>query len=276
MTKTPDISAIIVSYNTKKLTLDAIKSVLLEGGNTVKEVIVVDNNSEDGSREELKKLEKANKIKLIANSSNTGFSKANNQGINIAKGKYVLLLNSDTYVYPGAFSKVIKFADKTPDVGVVGFKLLNSDKTVQASCGYFPTFTNAVKAYWLGQRELFNKFAPHGKFPVKVDFVVGAAFLITPKSLKKVGRLNEKYFFYFEDIDYCRRVYREGLSVYYFPGSEVMHYHGKSGTKISDSANQWRRLIPSSKIYHGPLKHYLITFVLWSGQKWQKFLKILR
>ena len=78
---------------------------------------------------------------------------------------------------------------------------------------------------------------------------------------------------YFEDVDYCRRVWEKGLKVYYLPEVRVLHYHGVSGKKLADSANQWRRLIPSSKIYHGTLKHYVLTAILWLGQKWQKLVK---
>ena len=105
-----------------------------------------------------------------------------------------------------------------------------------------------------------KKYAPLTKIPVVVEAAVGASFLMTRNALDKVGMLDEKYYFYFEDIDYCRRVRRAGLKVYYLPDSKVIHYHGASGKKIADPENQWRRLIPSSKIYHGVFKHYLIGF----------------
>src|SRR3990167_950423 len=203
-----NVSIIIVSYNTKKLTLATIASLFKEGSGVDFEVIVIDNNSQDGSVESLKKLQK---IKLIRSKINTGFAFANNQGIKISKGKYVFLLNSDTIVKKG----------------------------------------------------LFEKYAPKSGEPIEVDSVVGAAFLITPEALKKVGKLDEKFFFYFEDIDYCRRVKRAGLKVYYYPGAEIIHYHGASGKKIADIANQWRRLIPSSKLYHGVFKHYLLFLIMW-------------
>ena len=90
---------------------------------------------------------------------------------------------------------------------------------------------------------------------------------LTPKTLKEVGGLNEKYFMFFEDFDYCRQIKRKGMKIYYLPSSEVVHHHGASGRKLADSENQWRRLIPSSKIYHGLLGHYLFNFVLWTRQK---------
>ncbi len=269
-----DLSIIIVSYNTKKLTLEAVSSVYEEGSDIEKEVIVVDNNSQDGSTEALRKfLGGQRSFRLIENKDNLGFAKANNQGIRQSKGEYVLLLNSDTIVKKGTLGKLIKFAQSKADAGVVGPRLLNKDGSIQESCFHFPSVRGAILEYWFGRKRCFAKYAPKGKAPVYVDAVVGAAFLITPKALKKVGLLDERYFFYFEDIDYCRRVWKAGLTVYYYPGAEIIHLGGASGKKIAEKSYQWRRLIPSSKIYHGIIKHYLLTSTLWLGQKWKKLLR---
>jgi GT2 family glycosyltransferase len=267
-----DVSIIIVNYNTKDLTLDCIDSVLAEGSKLKKEIIVIDNASTDGSLDALSKLEKNAVIHLIKNTENAGFAKANNQGINIAIAPYIFLLNSDTKVKKYAIEKLLTFAKNNENVGAVGSKLLNADGTVQSSAFPLPTIARAIQQYWLGQKGTLDKYAPKGMKPAEVEVLVMAAFLITPKTLKKVGLLNEKYFMYFEDFDYCRSIIKSGLKIYYLPTSEVIHYHGASGKKIADSGNQWRRLIPSSKIYHGLLKHELFTFILWSGQKLQKFL----
>jgi GT2 family glycosyltransferase len=268
-----DLSIIIVSYNTKKLTLECIKSIFVNKDDLNLEVIVVDNNSKDGSFQALKQLEKDKKIILIKNKKNLGFSKANNQGIKKSKGKHVLLLNSDTLVKDSALKKMYDFAEENNDAGVVGSRLLNDDGSVQESCLHFPTIKNAIKEYWLGKEGLFEKYAPDTDTPVKVDAVVGASFLITQKALNSVGLLNEKYFFYFEDIDYCRSIKQRGLSVYYLPSAEIVHYHGASGKSIASEKNQWKRLIPSSKLYHGNFKHIVITGILWLGQKWKKLFK---
>jgi GT2 family glycosyltransferase len=271
-----DLSIIIVSYNTKKLTTDCVKSINLEGSELKIEIIVVDNGSKDDSVKSLKKLrsatEKLINLKIIENKDNLGFSRANNQGIKIAKGKYILLLNSDTIVKKDSLGKIIDFARKTPDAGVVAARLLNPDGSIQASCFYFPTIKNAILEYWLDKKGLFDKYAPKGNKVSTVDASVGAAFLITPKAISNVGLLDERYFFYMEDIDYCRQVWKSGLKVYYLPASEVFHYHGASGKHLADEKNQWRRLIPSSKIYHGYFKHYLLTYILWLGQKKNRLL----
>lgn len=269
-----EISIIIVCLNNKDLVVDCVKSIKNEGSGVKKELIVVDNGSNDGSQIAVKKLQKSvPNLYLIENVENLGYSKANNQGIERAKGEYLLLLNSDTIVKKRALGKMIKFARETKDAGVVGPKLLNVDGSLQASCFHFPTIKNAIREYWLGATGLFEKYAPEGIDPATVDAVVGAAFLITPSAFKKVGMLDERYFAYFEDIDYCRNVWKVGLKVYYYPISEIVHYHGATFKKLEPSKNRWKKLIPSSKVYHGPLKHHLLTAVLWSGQKWQKIFK---
>lgn len=267
----PKLSIIIVNYNTKNLTLDCIESTRKERSPLESEIIVIDNGSTDGSVEALRKLQKKlSNLTLISNKVNLGFSKANNQGIKRATGKYILLLNSDTKVKRGALVKMVRFAEETDDVGVVGARLLNPDGTLQASCYSFSVVSNAIREYWLGQRGAYQKYKVTGSDPVTCDAIVAAAFLITPAALEKVGVLDERYFMYNEDLDYCRRVWKAGLKVYYLPQAEVVHYHGESGKHLAGEANQWRRLIPSSKIYHGLLKHYLLTAILWSGQKWRK------
>lgn len=272
------LSIIIVSYNTKDLTIDCVKSIYKNKPKCSFDIVVVDNDSKDGSVPALKKLASAHKnLNIICNKTNDGYAKANNQGIKASKGEYTLLLNSDTIVKKNALDALVAFAKKTPDAGVVGSKLFNIDGSLQMSCYNFPTIGRAIREYWLGEKGLFEKFAPKGKKESTVDALVGASFLITPQAKKKVGLLDERYWAYFEDIDYCRQIWKAGLKVYYLPASEIIHYHGASFKKAGpDEATRWRRLIPSSKIYHGLFKHYLINTIIWLGQKWQKFLKMLK
>lgn len=273
------LSIVIVNLNTKDLTIGCIRSIEKEAGSLKFEVLLTDNGSNDGSVEALQQIQSEkfwkNRFTLILNDSNTGYGKANNQGIKKAKGKYILLLNNDTVVHKNALQKLVEFAERTPDAGVVGSKLLNIDGTLQMSCFHFPTIINAIKEYWLGKKGLFDKFAPTDEIPVTVDSVVGAVFLITPEARKKVGILDERYFAYFEDIDYCRQTWKNGLKVYYLPDSIITHYHGATFKKLANESERWKKLIPSSKVYHGLINHYIIFVVMWLGQKWQKFLKIL-
>jgi len=269
-----NVSVIIVSYNTKDLTLKCIKSVLEEGRGLEKELIVVDNGSSDGSVEKFKVL--GGKINLIQNTENLGFAKANNQAIKISTGKYILLLNSDTVVINGAIKKLINFAEKNEDCGAVVPKLLNSDGSMQASVFRLPTLGRTILQFWLGQKEILDKYMPEGKDPSEVESAVMAAFLITRKTLDKVGLLDERYFMFFEDHDYCRRIKNKNLKIYYLPSSNVIHYHGVSGRHLANWENQWRRLIHSSKVYHGYINHLLITFVIWTASKKQKLFRFIR
>jgi len=267
-----DISIIIPSYDTKELTTNCIRSIDEDGTSKLKkEVIVVDNASSDGTSETLEKLRFNNlKLTIIRNNENIGFARACNRGIRRSSGKYVLLLNSDTKVISGAIDKLVEFAESTPDAGVIGARLLNEDGSVQPSCFRLPTLFKAVSQYWLNRGNLLDKYYPKGNTPLVVEAVVGAAFLITPEGVKKVGLLDERYFMYFEDLDYCRRVKDAGLKVYYLPTAKIFHLHGASGVSLADEKSQWKRLVPSSKIYHGGVLHYLISFVIWLSQKLRK------
>lgn len=268
------LSIVIVNLNTKDLTIGCLRSIEKEAKDVSFEVLLTDNGSTDGSVEAFKKIKSEkfweNRFTLILNDTNTGYAKANNQGIKKAKGKYILLLNNDTVVHKNALQNLLKFADKTPNAGVVGSRLLNIDGSLQMSCYHFPTIASAIKEYWLGEKGLFEKYAPKEEKPVTVDSVVGAAFLITPEARNKVGILDERYFAYFEDIDYCRQTWKRGLKVYYLPNSVITHYHGATFKKLANEAERWKKLIPSSKVYHGFFKHYLINAILWLGQKKNK------
>ncbi len=243
-----DLSIIIVNFNTDDLVRDCIASIKKSVKKVKYEIIVIDNSID-----------------------NKGFAKANNIGIKKAKGKYILLLNSDTLLKNGAIDVLYNFArSRESDCGVVGPKLLNKDGSTQDSVFHFPTIYAAIRQYWLKQKNNFGLYVPKTDVPIVVDAIVGAAFLITPKALKEVGGLDERYFFYFEDVDYCRKVKKARLKVYYLPDAEVIHLKGASGKNLATENNQWRRLIPSSKIYHGIVGYYILFIVIWSGQKMRK------
>lgn len=268
-----DLSIIIVNYNTKELLQKCLESVFSEErGVRSWEIIVVDNNSTDGTREMVKKLQSQHsELRTIFNKKNEGFAKAINQGIKQSRGEYLLLLNSDIIAKPNSIKRLVDFAEKHPGVGVVGGRLLNSDGSSQGSCFFLPTLWRVVKEFWLGNKRfsVVKKYVPEGKRPSEVEAVTGAVFLIPKRILSKVGFFNERYFMYFEDLDYCRRVRKTGLKIYYLPEAEFIHAHGASGQQIPQQTRQW--LVGSSKIYHGKLRYYLITFIIWSNQKWQFF-----
>lgn len=256
-----ELSVIIVSFNTREL----LKKCLASIKNA--EIIVVDNASTDGSVEMVKR--EFPQVKLIENRENLGFAKANNQALGLAHGEYRLLLNSDTQVKPQALEHLVAFAKKHPEVGIIGARLLNLDGSVQSSVYHFPSIKGAIDEYWLGKKGSYEKYALTGLDPVSVEAVTGAAMLIPKSTIEKIGLLNEQYFMYFEDLDYCRRVKRANLKVYYLPDAEVIHYHGASG---KGSPLTYRYLVKSSKIYNGIPKFWAISFIIRSGQKWQRIL----
>ncbi len=236
------LSIIIVDYKTPELVKKCIESIKKTKPKISYEIIVIDNSVD-----------------------NRGFAKANNIGIKKAKGKYILLLNSDTLVKPEAIDKLYDFArSREEDAGVVVPRLLNPDGSVQASVFRLPTIWRAIKHYYFGQEKLLDKYIPADT--VEIESAVMAAFLITPKALKEVGLLNEKYFLYFEDLDYCRRIAKSRLKIYYLPEAEIIHLHGASG-----GVN--KLLIESAKKYHGIVGYYIYTFILWSGQKLERLFK---
>lgn len=260
------ISVIIVSFNTKRLTLDAARSVEKYAINGESELIVVDNGSTDGSSEALQKLKLSIPYKFISNDANLGFATANNVGIKNARGRYIFLLNSDAKLTKGALISLVKFAEENPNAGIVSPALLNLDKTIQPSVYRLPTLKRAISHYW-GNTHVLDKYAPKLSTPTKVESTVAAAWLITPLAINRVGSLNEKYFMYFEDLDYCRKLKKAGLFVYYLPSAKVYHYHGASAKATQHESEQWKRLIPSSKTYHGKVRYYLMFIISISAQK---------
>lgn len=263
----PVLSIIIVNFNTQDLIKKCLESLKLSFNY---EIIVVDNGSTDDSIQLIKSLKLKN-LKVIANQTNLGFAKAVNQGLKKSQGEYLLLLNSDVVVKSESIEKIINFAKKHVKTGVIGGRLLNSDGSLQGSCFYLPTLSRIIKEFWFKGSSFLSKYAPSGKNPVEVEAVVGAVFLIPRKVLQKVGFFDERYFMYFEDLDYCRRVQKNGFKVYYLPEAEFIHLHGASGKGISEKTQKW--LVESSQIYYGKIKFFLINFVIKSGQKCRKILE---
>lgn len=265
------LSIIVVNYNTKELLKKCLDSIIIKGLEA--EIIVVDNGSTDESVDYINGLTKLRIngliIKTILNKENLGFAKAVNLGIKSSSGESILLLNSDTQVKPSCLEKLIKFEEQVRPA-VIGAKMLNPDGTVQGSCFYLPTVKRAILEYWLGKKNYFLKYSLPGKEPVEVEAVSGGAMMISRALIDKIGMLDERYFMYFEDLDFCRGAKKAGYKIYYLPSAEIIHEHGASGKNLTGSKDQWKRLIPSSKTYHGWLKHYLISFILWIGQKWQR------
>jgi len=259
-----ELSIVIVSYNTKLLLQRCLESLGGEKKSNEREIIVVDNASTDGSQQMLE--EKFPLVKLIKNAENVGFAKAVNKGVSLSEGGSILLLNSDTEAKENTLVVLLEFKKKVRPA-IIGLKMLNPDGSVQSSVFRLPTIKKAFAEYWLGEKGSFSKYQPEGERNQEVEAVSGGAMLISREVIDKIGLLDERYFMYFEDLDYCRRARKAGFKIYYLPSAKVVHEHGASGKLMASQETQWRRLIPSSKIYYGAIKHFMINFVIWSGQK---------
>lgn len=215
-----DLSVIIVSFNTKGLLKDCLSSIFSQTSGVNFEVLVVDNGSTDGSVEMVKELIKKKKlIKLIENKKNLGFAKANNQALRQAQGEYVLLLNSDTALRNNPCLRLIRFAEKHPQAGVIGSRLLNKDGSAQPSTA--PFFILSKVFLWLTTGDRFLYSSP--RKPCQVDWVMGAALMIKKEVIDKVGSLDEKFFMYMEEQEFCFRIKKAGWQVWFYPEAEIFH-----------------------------------------------------
>lgn len=243
------LSVIVVSWNSKSLTAECIESVLDTNNEWFTsgeyEFIVIDNGSSDGSLEYLESL--GNRIKLIANSLNTGYAHACNLGISKAIGEYILLLGSDTKMTPGTLKICLDFLESNSDAGAAGCRLLNMDGTVQNSCKKFPKLRNAFYTYL--SLDFMNKEYDMADFKydetIEVQQVATTFLMIRKSVLDKCGMFNEKYRILYNDVDLCKRIYGTGSRIYFLPGASVFH-HGSHSTKKADYA---LRKIMYSDIY---------------------------
>ena len=234
------ISVIVVNYNVEFFLEQCLNSVKKALENVSGEVFVVDNNSIDGSVEMVRL--KFPEINLIANKDNRGFSKANNQAIEISQGEYILLLNPDTVVEEDTFSKVISFMDNHPDAGGLGVRMLDGKGVfLPESKRGLPTPTVAFYKIF-GLSKLFPKSKKFGQYHLghlneletnEVDILSGAFMLMRKEALNKVGLLDETFFMYGEDVDLSYRIQKGGYKNYYFPETRIIHYKGESTKKSS-------------------------------------------
>ncbi len=232
-----DLSVVILSWNVRNLLRQCLDSVLNHPRPTATEIIVVDNASSDGSAEMVRA--EFPQVKLIVNTINRGYTGGNNDGIATATGRYVLILNPDTRVVGDALSTLVEYADAHPDVGVVGPQLANPDGSVQSSRRRFPTLmTGLFESTWLQPlaprrvlRDYYLQDQPDD-VPQEVDWVTGACLLVRREAIQQVGGLDEGFFMYSEELDWCRRIKQAGWKIVYLPQAQVMHYVGQSSDQV--------------------------------------------
>ena len=239
-----DLTISILSYNTKNLLRDCLNSIYQNAGEYRFEVIVVDNDSKDRSVEMVEK--EFSSVRLIRNRENVGFSRANNQAIKKSKGRYILLLNSDTVVISDALTEMIHFMDTHPEAGVVGGKVFRPDLTAQASTrgsldirtlfiSFFglkslvPPVHRGFVVKLLGPllgktvRSYVDYYEDENN-PVLVDEVSGVCFCVRREVVEQVGLLDENFFMYYEDTDWSARIREKGWKLYILPEASIIHY----------------------------------------------------
>jgi GT2 family glycosyltransferase len=249
-----DLSIIIVNWKVKDLLEKCLRSIFEQTKNIEFEIFVVDNASGDGSVEMVR--EKFPQVNLTASSKNLGFAKGNNLAIKKARGRYVLLLNPDTEILDNALEKTVKFMDVHPECGIAGCKLLNPNLSLQPSVRAFPTF--ASQAFILLK---FHHLFPHSKAMYhylmqdfdyektqEVDQVMGAFMMIRREVIEKIGLLDENFWIWFEEVDYCKRAKIAGWKILYTPEAKIIHHFGQSFKQVLNVQKQ--------KVFNRSLSYY--------------------
>jgi GT2 family glycosyltransferase len=245
-----DLSICIPSLEAKTILRDCLHSIHANTHTLAFEIIVVDNNSQDGTVEMLR--DEFPNVRAIINDHNAGFSKPTNQALRASQGRYALLLNNDTVVLPDSLDRLVAFADAHAEIGICGPKVLNRDGTLQKQCRRSFATPWDLFCYFSGLATLFPKSRLFARYLVTyenedtthaVDAVSGSCMLIRRAVLDQVGLLDEHFFAYQEDADYCFRAKRAGWQIYYYPAARIIHYASHGGSRINPyrSILEWHR-----------------------------------
>lgn len=225
------VSIIIVNWNQKAFLLECLNSLKSNDTYSDMEIIVVDNASTDGSVDAIRGLE----LKIIQNTENLGFSKANNIGMEMSTGKYICLMNSDIKILPNCISIICDYMDNNPNIGMVGPQIFYPDMKLQMSCRHFPNILNQLLNS-LG----VTKYLPDGKYckeativrdTKEVDCVSGCLQVARRDAIAQVGLLDEQFFFYSEDVDWCKRFSNAGWRIVHLTEARAIHYGGASSSE---------------------------------------------
>jgi len=284
-----DVSIVIVSWNARDYLVKCLRSIEETRGNLTLEAIVVDNASSDGSPEAV--AGQFPWVQLIQTGENLGFSRANNIGIARSTGRCVCLINSDVVLLKGCLQGLVEFMDEHPTVGLVGPRILNADGTLQISMRRSPSlWANWGQAFFLNRVPLLNTLFPRIEIePTRNDDVIGASVLYgmfwmaSRQALEKVGGLDEDYFMYGEDLDWCKRFHAAKWQVMYYPYSEAVHFGGGSSavapTKyfienrksrllyFQEHHGRWARLVDAGAMFvESALRTAAWSMVCWIGR----------
>lgn len=251
-----DVSVVIVSYNTAHLLIEAVQKVKNAAGGLAIECIFVDNASSDGSAALIQREFPADA--LIVNPVNVGFGRANNQALALAKGRYILLLNTDAFVAPDTLVKTVGYMDANPQCGILGVRLEGRDGELQPCARYFPTPVNqflqrtGLHKVFKNVRMVDDMGWDHASVR-QCDWVVGCYYLVRKELVNQIGLFDPRYFLYFEEVDHCFAAKKAGWSVVFYPHTTVVHLGGesaKSDGSITKSGKQLEALqIESEMLY---------------------------
>ncbi|MCL5746166.1 MAG: glycosyltransferase family 2 protein [Acidobacteria bacterium] len=238
----PDASVVIVSYNTRDLLAECLVSLKQNAGGISYEVLVVDNASRDGSADFIEKQFPATVV--VRSEVNLGFAAANNRALPLARGRYIVLLNSDAFLQNGALELAVSHMDREKGAGIGGARLVGRDGSWQPSARMFPSLLND----FLSMTGLAAKF-PASRFfgrmdrtwadpsrPAEVDWVPGAFSIIRRQALEQAGCFDESFFLYYEEVDLCRRIKAAGYSAWYWSDVVVVHLGGESSKTVQNLA----------------------------------------
>jgi len=264
-----DLSIVVVSFNTRETTRMCLRKIQESNPSLSWEIIVVDNASDDGSARMVE--QEFPWARLIRLPANRGFAGGNNVGIREASGRYVLLLNSDAFIGPGVLESTVAFMDDHPETGVLGCKLTNPDGSLQASARMHPSPLNKLLVMTgLAARRPSSRFFGRADFswwdhshPLEVGWVVGAYFLIRREVFNDTGPLDERYFLYFEEIDFCRAAQKAGWRVVFYPHAQVVHLGGQSAVQMGGRVSSQGRQMVTHRI-RSELRYYR----KWHGLTW--------
>lgn len=263
----PDVSIVLVSWNTRDLLMQCISSLGAALGALAADIWVVDNASSDDSVATVRDRFPA--VRLIANAENVGFAAANNQAIVASTGRYVLLLNSDTIAHAGSIERLVRFADAHPDAGIVGPMLQNPDGSFQGSFADLPTlWSEFLSVSGIGSRvhgRWFPNYGPQrSAHNQRVGYIQGACMLVRRAAIAQVGWMDERYFMYSEEVDWCLRMHRAGWAVWYTPDATILHYGGQSTRQVRHAMVQalYRSKVRLFRKHYGPLRATLLHALL--------------
>ena len=248
--KAVDVSICIVTFQTRDYLQKCLESIERHPPSGAYEIILVDNGSTDGTAEMVRAGFPG--VRLTELGANTGFTAPMNRALRQASGAYLLLLNPDTLVHPQAFDRLVAFMEAHPEVGICGPKVLNTDGSLQKPCRRGESTPWAVLSYFLGLSALFPRSRFFGGYLMSymgedethaVAGVAGSCMLIRRKLVEEIGYLDERFFAYQEDADYCYRARQAGWKVFYVPAAQITHYGGEGGSRVQPyrSIYQWHR-----------------------------------